>query len=127
LDVDVDMNLNMNANLDANLLLSSSSAWRRPLKQLEVSTTPKVALTFRFKYNCGALVQHPSSPNATALNPTVLIEVTSDSSEGDDTGTKLEAYQTNPSRVAISGGKIRVDSVGAELVVEDIYRMSSVR
>jgi Uma2 family endonuclease len=103
---------------------------------------------------CGALVQHPPSPNATALNPAVLIEVTSDSSEGYDTGTKLEAYQTIPSlreyivvshrerritvhhrlegavwgsRVAISGGKIRVDSVGAELVVDEIYRKSAVR
>jgi Uma2 family endonuclease len=46
---------------------------------------------------CGPLEQHRASPKATALNPTVLIEVTSDSSEDYDTGFKLEAYQTVPS------------------------------
>src|SRR2546423_5277165 len=30
---------------------------------------------------CGALRQHPPSPEATALNPMILVEVTSDSSE----------------------------------------------
>lgn len=38
---------------------------------------------------CGDLVQHPPSPVATALNPTILLEVTSDSSEEYDTGDKL--------------------------------------
>src|SRR5262249_11398586 len=33
----------------------------------------------------GPLQQHPPSPDATALNPTVLLEVTSDSSEEYDT------------------------------------------
>jgi hypothetical protein len=35
---------------------------------------------------CGGLQQHVPSPRATALNPTVLLEVTSDSSEEYDTG-----------------------------------------
>src|SRR5213082_670560 len=45
---------------------------------------------------CGPLKQHPPSPDATALNPTILIEVTSDSSEEYDTGTKFECYRTIP-------------------------------
>jgi Uma2 family endonuclease len=102
---------------------------------------------------CGRLDQHPPSPKATALNPRVLLEVTSDSSEEYDTGTKLEAYRTIPSlrdyvvvshrerritvhhrgddemwitRVAIAVGRIEVASVGAVLVVDEIYRRSQV-
>ena len=102
---------------------------------------------------CGPLEQHGPSPKATALNPVVLVEVTSDSSEDYDTGTKLEAYRTIPSlreyvivshrerritvhhrddsgtwvtRVAIASGKVDVASVGAVLVVDEIYRRSPV-
>ena len=102
---------------------------------------------------CGPLQQHAPSPNATALNPLVLLEVTSDSSEEYDTGEKLEAYQTIPTlcevilvshrerritihrrdaagawamRVAIAGGRVVVESLGAELVVDTIYRNSSI-
>src|SRR5882724_1011291 len=38
---------------------------------------------------CGGVQQHEPSPRATALNPMVLLEVTSDSSEGYDIGNKL--------------------------------------
>ena len=96
--------------------------------------------------------QHGPSPAATALNPSVLLEVTSDSSEDHDTGCKLEAYKTIPTlreyivaahrerritvhrrgegesstmRVAITGGKI-IETLGPELVVDAIYRNSSV-
>jgi len=102
---------------------------------------------------CGKLEQHAPSPRATALNPTVLFEVTSDSSEEYDTTTKLENYLTIPSlrdylvvshrerritlysrtsdggwetRVAIAGGKLKLSSFGAELVVDEIYRASSI-
>ncbi len=102
---------------------------------------------------CGPLQQHPPSPDATALNPMILLEVTSDSSEEYDTGAKLEAYQTIPTlrevilvshrerritihrrdasgtwlmRVAIAGGRMAVDSLGTELVVDSIYRNSSI-
>jgi Uma2 family endonuclease len=102
---------------------------------------------------CGPLEQHPPSPKSTALNPRVLLEVTSDSSEEYDTGTKLEAYRTIPSlrdyvvvshrerriivhhrgddggwitRVAIAGGRVDVSSVGATLVVDDVYRRSAI-
>ncbi|HET7499360.1 MAG TPA: Uma2 family endonuclease [Kofleriaceae bacterium] len=90
---------------------------------------------------------------ATAVNPLVLLEVTSDSSEEYDTGAKLEAYQTIPTlrevivvshrerritihrrdaagawtmRVAIAGGRTTVEALGAELAVDAIYRNSSI-
>jgi len=102
---------------------------------------------------CGPMQQHAPSPNATAVNPLILLEVTSDSSEEYDTGDKLEAYQTIPTlrevilvshrerritihrrdaagtwtmRVAIAGGRVAVESVGAELIVDTIYRNSSI-
>lgn len=101
---------------------------------------------------CGPLRQHGPSPEATALNPMMLVEVTSDSSEDYDTSTKLEAYLTIPTlreyvvvshrerritvhgrpaegewsmRVAINGGRIDIPSLDAELVVDDVYRNSS--
>lgn len=102
---------------------------------------------------CGALEQHGPSPSATALNPSILVEVTSDSSEEYDLGMKLEAYRTIPSlreyivvshrerritvhgrsedgpwmtRVAISGGSVSVDSLGVTLRVDEIYRGSKI-
>ena len=103
---------------------------------------------------CGSIELHAPSPADTALNPRVLLEVTSDSSEDYDTVTKLDAYRTIPSlrdyvivshrerritvhhrtddggwttRVAITGGKVEVASVGAMLVVDDVYRGSALR
>lgn len=103
---------------------------------------------------CGPLQQHPPSPDATALNPLILLEVTSDSSEEYDTNGKLEAYKTIPTlrevilvshrerritihrreadgtwvmRVAIAGGRVSVESLGAELIVDTIYRNSSIK
>jgi Uma2 family endonuclease len=102
---------------------------------------------------CGPLEQHGPSPIATALNPKVLVEVTSDSSEEYDTGAKLDCYQTIPTlqayiivshrerritvherrdgggwgaRVAIAGGQVSVECLGADLLVDEIYRRSSV-
>jgi Uma2 family endonuclease len=102
---------------------------------------------------CGPIEQHAPSPNATALNPAILIEVTSDSSEDFDTGGKLDAYRTIRTlreyiivshrerritvhrrgdgdtwitRVAIAGGKVTIETLGAELVVDSIYRNSSI-
>jgi len=103
---------------------------------------------------CGPLRQHEPSPTATALNPTILVEVTSDSSEDYDKGPKLEYYRTIPTlreyvivshrerrivvetrgkddtwstRVVTSGERIEVSSLDAELIVDEIYRQSSVR
>jgi Uma2 family endonuclease len=102
---------------------------------------------------CGPLQQHAPSPASTALNPLIVLEVTSDSSEEYDTTGKLEAYKTIPTlrevilvshrerritihrreadgtwvmRVAIAGARIAVESLGAELVVDTIYRNSSI-
>ncbi|HEV7237796.1 MAG TPA: Uma2 family endonuclease [Thermoanaerobaculia bacterium] len=102
---------------------------------------------------CGPLQQHDPSPNVTALNPTILVEVTSDSSEDYDTGLKLEYYRTIPSireyvivshrerritihfresmggwtaRDAVKGGSVAVPSLSAELFVDEIYRNSAV-
>lgn len=102
---------------------------------------------------CGPLEQHGPSPAATALNPTVLLEVTSASSEEYDTGEKLASYRTIPTlrecvivshrerrigvhlrgpdgawaeRVAVAGGRVEVPSLGCALVVDEIYRASSV-
>lgn len=102
---------------------------------------------------CGALQQHAPSPAATAVNPTVLLEVTSDSSEEYDTGVKLESYQTVATlrdyvivshrerritvhqraadgpwkaRVAVAGERVTVESLGVELLVDAIYRGSSI-
>jgi Uma2 family endonuclease len=102
---------------------------------------------------CGELQQHPPSPNATALNPMVLLEVTSDSSEEYDHGGKLDAYKTIPTlreyivvshrerrivvhrrgddgawtmRVGIAGGRVRIGALEVDLHVDAIYRNSSV-
>jgi Uma2 family endonuclease len=102
---------------------------------------------------CGALEQHLPSPEATALNPMILVEVTSDSSEEYDTTDKLEYYRTIPSlrdyivishrerritvhcraengewtsSVAIAGGRITVKALNAELFVDQIYRASKI-
>jgi Uma2 family endonuclease len=102
---------------------------------------------------CGPFEQHPPSPKATALNPMILLEVTSDSSEESDTEIKLEYYRTIPSlreyiivshrerrltiyargddeqwstRVAITGGQVSVPSLGTELAVDVVYRASSI-
>jgi Uma2 family endonuclease len=102
---------------------------------------------------CGPLEQHQPSPESTALNPLVLLEVTSESSEEYDNTIKLECYRTIPAlrdyiivshrerritvhsrvdsqdwttRVAIVGGRVAVGSIGAELAINEIYRNSSI-
>jgi Uma2 family endonuclease len=103
---------------------------------------------------CGPLQQHEPSPAATAVNPTILVEVTSDSSEDYDTGLKREYYRTIPTlreyvivshrerrivvdtrgnegtwttRTASRGEQISVASLETELIVDEIYRHSSLR
>jgi Uma2 family endonuclease len=103
---------------------------------------------------CGPVQKHPPGPDETALNPSVLLEVTSNSSEAYDTGAKLSYYKTIPSlleciivshrerrisvhfreeggpwqvRVAVAGGRVEVPSLQCELVVDDIYRRSEIR
>lgn len=102
---------------------------------------------------CGPLEQHDPSPRATAVNPQVLVEVTSDSSEDYDRGDKLEFYRTIPSlreyilvshrrrelvvhqrlddgswveTLAGAGESAAVPSLDAELAVAEVYRNSAV-
>jgi Uma2 family endonuclease len=102
---------------------------------------------------CGPLHQHIPSPEATALNPTVLLEVTSDSSEEYDTTFKLESYRTIPTlrdyiivshrerritvhsrlhdgewatTVAGAGAGVAIADAEIELIVDEIYRGSSI-
>jgi Uma2 family endonuclease len=83
----------------------------------------------------------------------VLLEVTSDSSEEYDNTVKLECYRRIPTlsdyiivshrerritvysrhgdewttRVAIAAGRVAVCSIGTELVVDEVYRASTIR
>ncbi|MBN1606453.1 MAG: Uma2 family endonuclease [Polyangiaceae bacterium] len=102
---------------------------------------------------CGPLEQHAPSPKATALNPAVLLEVTSDGSEEYDRGDKVEYYRSIPTlnayvivshrerritvharqtdgswtaRSAITGGGVAIESLGAVLLVDEIYRASAI-
>jgi Uma2 family endonuclease len=102
---------------------------------------------------CGSLEQHRPSPQATALNPMMLLEVTSDSSEEYDHGEKLAYYRTITSlrdyvisshrerritvhhrdpggewqtRVAIAAGAVTARSLDLELVVDQVYRASAI-
>lgn len=101
---------------------------------------------------CGPLQQHEPSPDATALNPTILVEVTSDSSEEYDTETKLEYYRTIPTlreymivshrarRIAVharesngawssrvfDGANVEIPSLDAQLSLDEIYRGTTI-
>lgn len=103
---------------------------------------------------CGPFIQHGKSPEATALNPLLLVEVTSNSSEDYDHAFKLDAYRTIPSladyvivshrercitvhhresdgswstTLARTGGAVELRSLGARLVVDEVYRASAIR
>jgi Uma2 family endonuclease len=103
---------------------------------------------------CGPFVQHEPSPTSTALNPTILVEVTSDSSEHYDTGFKLSAYSSIPSlleyivishrerritvhrrqssgewttTLGIRGGTVEIGSLGLRVAIDEVYRGSAIR
>ncbi len=94
---------------------------------------------------CGEIEGHPSDPQRAAVNPTVLIEVLSQSTEEYDRGEKFENYKSIPSledyilvrqdepgielysrstgwtrRVATSGESITIPSLGVALAVDGI-------
>ena len=102
---------------------------------------------------CGPLQHHQPSPETTALNPTIVVEVTSNSSEEYDLGFKREAYRTIPSlreyiivlhrerrvivdarsldgpwttRTAARGERFELPSLQAEIAVDDVYRDSNI-
>ena len=97
---------------------------------------------------CGKTIRAADDAMA-VTNPVVLIEVTSPSTEAYDQGAKLEFYKTLPSvrevlilshhgpratlhrrgqdgawtvHEAVQGGVIEVQSVGASLAMDEVYR-----
>ncbi len=99
---------------------------------------------------CGPLEADPEDPN-TVLNPIVLVEVLSDSTEEYDRGEKLDHYRRIPAlrdvvlvshrdpsielwqrsaedaddwscRTYGSGSRVPVSSIGCELDVDELYR-----
>src|SRR5688500_10661048 len=83
------------------LRLLGTAAWQRPcrvhtsylriyVEAVGIATFPDASVI------CGPLEQHAASPKTTSLNPQVLVEVTSDSSEEYDTVDKLDFYRTIP-------------------------------
>jgi Uma2 family endonuclease len=101
----------------------------------------------------GPVVEHPPGPKSTIVNPIVLLEVTNDYSEEYDTGKKFGYYRTIPTlcdyiivshrerritvhsrgadgawqaHVATAGQQAEVSSLGATLVVDEIYRNSAI-
>lgn len=102
---------------------------------------------------CGPLQRHEPGPETTALNPIVLVEVTSDSSEEYDIGDKRQFYRTIPAlreyvivshrerRVIIDvrredgtwstgtasrGERFDLPSLQATIEVDDVYRKSEI-
>jgi len=117
-------------------------------EDLAIATFPDASVI------CGPLQQHEGSPDATALNPTLLVEVTSKSTEEYDTVTKLECYRAIPAlreymivshrerrvtvhareggdtwstRVAMRGGTVELSSIDVRLNVDEIYRGTTVK
>jgi Uma2 family endonuclease len=143
--------LSVNAIVALNSLVGAdckvhSSDLRVYVEALGMATYPDASVV------CSELVQHAASPKSTALNPSILVEVTSPWSAEYDRTTKLEAYQTIATlreyiiishderritvhsrsaggwktRVAITGGRLEIESLAAELVVDDLYRKTSI-
>jgi Uma2 family endonuclease len=97
---------------------------------------------------CGKLETDPEDP-ATVLNPTVLVEVLSDSTAEYDRGKKLDHYREIPSlrevvivshrepvievwgrdetgvwssQAVPAGQRVRLRSIGCELAIDDLYK-----
>ena len=107
----------------------------------EIATYPDCVVV------CGPIQADPEDPN-TVLNPTLLVEVLSDSTEGFDRGRKAEHYRRCPSLreyvlvsqheahlevmgrtergwILVEAGKgeeVLLESVGCKLVVDAIYQ-----
>lgn len=73
---------------------------------------------------CGPLETHPSEPNI-IINPTVVAEVTSPSSEKKDRGAKLAHYRAMPSVVAVVIVSHREQRVDVLRRVEGLWGPSS--
>ncbi|PYQ29038.1 MAG: Uma2 family endonuclease [Acidobacteria bacterium] len=119
-----------------------SSDFRIYMEAVNVAAFPDVSVI------CGPMQLYEPGPEETALNPMILVEVTSDSSEAYDYDAKRGYYQTIPtlreyivvshrerrvtiyvrgehdawvSHVATRGGRFAVPSLQTEIAVDDIY------
>jgi Uma2 family endonuclease len=136
------MMLAVGSQLRGKLCRGYSSDLRIQVPETDLWTYPDLSVV------CGD-VQFASkdSKRETVINPTVLIEVTSNSTEDYDRGGKFENYQriaTLREYVLVShrekrievfrrdadrwarteatiGGRVRLESISAELVVDEIY------
>jgi Uma2 family endonuclease len=124
-----------------------TSDLRIRVEAADLSTYPDASVI------CGPMQGYEPGPKDTALNPMILVEVTSDSSEEYDTGLKYEYYRTIATlrdyvivshrerrvtvhsrgagdewttHVARAGERVAVPSLEAELSVDEIYRKSAV-
>jgi Uma2 family endonuclease len=118
-----------------------TSDFRIYIEAVNVAVFPDVSVI------CGPMKLHEPGPEETALNPMIVVEVTSDSSVAYDYGEKRGYYETIPtlreyivishrerrvtiyvreqdawvSHVATRGGRVAVPSLQAEIAVDDIY------
>ena len=124
-----------------------TSDLRMHVESVGLSTYPDASVI------CGPVQEHAAGPETTALNPMIVVEVTSNSSEEYDLGLKRKYYRTIPSlrqyiivshrerritvdvrsddgawatHVATAGGRVEVGSLQAQLAVDEIYRNSSI-
>jgi Uma2 family endonuclease len=118
-----------------------SSDLRIRIVAIDLATYPDASVV------CGRLETAPDDPNA-AINPTLLVEVLSESTEAYDRGAKAAHYRRIPSlkeyvlvaqdepRIEVyrrndrggwelhearSGAQLRLESVGVELDVDAVY------
>lgn len=118
-----------------------TSDFRIYIEAVNVAAFPDVSVI------CGPMKLYEPGPEETALNPMILVEVTSDSSVAYDYGEKRGYYETIPtlreyivishserrvtiyvreqdawvSHVATRGGRVAIPSLQAEIAVDDIY------
>jgi Uma2 family endonuclease len=136
----------LNAARDRDCLVQSSDL-RIYVEAVDLATFPDVSVI------CGPMQEHKPGPEETALNPMILVEVTSNSSEEYDLGSKREYYRTIPSLreyvvvshrerritvdsrnvdgtwvtgVASRGERFELSSLQATIEVDEVYRNSTI-
>jgi Uma2 family endonuclease len=141
------LGLNMGAELRVRLkgtpCRAYSSDLRIRVEETGLGTYPDVSVV------CGELRYDPSDPRNTVVNPTVVVEVLSDSTEDYDRGVKFEHYQRIPTlrefvlvshrerRVQVfrrglpdaewrqsevtAGERVRLESIAVEIPIDAIY------
>lgn len=127
--------------LDGRPCVTFSSDVRVRIRETGRSTYPDLSIV------CGPVERAPDDPDA-ITNPTVIVEILSDSTEASDRGDKFAHYRRVPtlreyvlvsqstSRIevfsrqgdvwvlseAAAGQTLRLESLGVALAVDDVYR-----